>query len=578
MDKPVDIIKINCKELLVHRTLFALISSIAVHFLLMSGVILLTNLKLTRPLEWIQDTWNVVTCLKMWTCFIIFSTVVFFQGVICSKDYINPVAYASSRFVKFCHIFKLHNLLVGGLHSLLGGVLAWLHLSVEGGRFGSLIRSCHNHHGYCLVEEHYFLLLEGFWIGLYFFVNHNYIGSKNLQFPIIPQSKFSQVKRGIRMILTSTLFDGMWPMLYFCGGYSFFGNHIRNIMLAPFSLSIEQEPLDKISRLLDFNLIFYAYLHSALFVLTIQSMHILFQAYLTEWIAFDVEKVQFNQNFKIILADALSMEDIPIVQQLGYLDLVTIAQKDKERRNILFSLSQPGGHPYNWNNIIVKNLTLLKKFSEGLTSVFNVQKEKDAVIEKSAPKLNIPGGEKPYTYHMRSLIATTPNVEVNNDCQEIKQQAENFIVQYLKSLKTNFINYLLSKRLISYVFGEQFENKLRHVLNDAQSVIWSVEAISTLAALSLTEDNYGIVQKDLKEIIENLLKLKQSIDKLQKMNVSIRKPMSDDRFLKQTLTALRSAVRRSLYRIVSHFKDYMDDLALLPTVVEQLQPFLSYRE
>ncbi|XP_011499832.1 PREDICTED: nucleoporin Ndc1 [Ceratosolen solmsi marchali] len=535
MDKTADIVKAKCKELLVKRMFLAVAASIIVHFILMSGVILVTNLKITHPVEWIQDTWNVITCLRMWTYFLVFSMVIFLQGIICSKDYINPISYASSRFVKFCHIFTMHNLLVGSLFILLGGILAWLHLSVEDSRFSSLIKNCETLQGYCLVEEHYFLLLEGFWIGFYFFTNFSYLDSRNLQFCIIPRSKLSQVKRGIQIMITNTLLDAVWPTIYFLGFYSAFGNYCRSFFTSPFSLSIEDIPLDKISRLLSLSLIFYAWLHAVLFVLIIQSMHLFFQAYLTEWIPFVIEKIELTEKSKISLADALGMEKFPILRQLGYLDLVTIAQKDKTRRSILFTLSQPGGHPYNWNNIIEKSLSLIKKFSEGLNSACSNQKEENPKLTNTVPISCAQTSDKLYNYHMRNLVSATPTIE-------------------------------------------QFENKLRHAINDAQTVIWAADAISTLATVSLNEDPYGIVQKDLPEIIEVLLNVKQSLDKLQKLNISIRKPMSDDKFLKQTLTALRSAVRRSLYRIVSHFKNYIDDLALSPLTVDHLQPFFTYRE
>lgn len=568
--------KVTCRELLVRRMFLAIGASIVVHFLLMSVVLLITNLKITHPLEWLQNTWNVITCLRMWTCFLAFSVFVFLNGIVSSKDYMNPTSYASSRFVKLCQIFIPHNLLLGGIYTVLGGALAWLHLSVEGGRFGSLVKSCEKIQGYCLVEEHYFLLLNGFWIGLYFFTNSSYSGARSLQFSIIPQSKLFQVRRGIRMIIGSAMIDALWPTVYFMIFYAVFGNYCRHFFTTPFYLSIEEEPLDQISRLLTLSVIFYAWLHAVLFVLIIQSMHLFFQAYLTEWISFNIEKSQYREKPSISLSDALAM-DIPVLQKLGYLDLINIAQKDKTRRAVLFTLSQPGGHPYNWNSVHEKCMSLLKNFCNGINSACSTQKDTQSpIINKPMPTIQSPVPEKPHTYHMRSLVS--PVASPVGETEKKPVPAESFINQYLKKMKDSLVNYLLSKRLISFFFAEQFESKLRHVFNEAQAVIWAADSISSLAAVSLEEDPYGIVQKDIPEIIKVLLSLKQSLDKLQKLNVSIRKPVSDDRFLKQTLTGLRSAVRRSLYRIVTHFKNYIDDLALPPGVIDQLQPFFTYKE
>lgn len=588
--KTAELSNLHSKEILVRRMFFAIGSSIIVHFLLMSGVILTTNLDITHPLEWIKNTWNIVTCLRMWIYFFIFSVVVFFLGVVCCKNYLNPAKYSSSRFIKFYHFFTSQNFIMGGLYLLLGGVLSWLRLSVEEGKFGSLIKNCERLDNYCLVEDYYFLLLEGFWIGGYFFVTSNYIRFHNLQFPIIPQSKIIQVKRGIKDIIGSTVFDGLWPVLYFFGFYGSFGSYCRNFISIPFSLSLEEIPLDKFSRLLNTSLFFYSWLHAVLFILIIQSMHLFFQAHLTEWIQFDIETttttttaLQFPEQINISLSDALSMEKIPILQQLGYLDLITVAQKDKLRRSKLFTLSQPGGHPYNWNRVVEKSLSLMKKFSDGLNSACSSQKEEVSVINTTLSLFGtsqLP--EKNYSYQMRSLLPTdiskTDSTHQRHKIDNKVEPTQNILVQNYKNLKKTVINYLLSKKLISYIFSEQFENKIRYVLNDAQAVIWASDAISSLAALSLTEDPYGIVQKNLREIIETLLKLKQSLDKLQKLNLSMRKPMSDDRFMKQTLTALRSAIKRSLYRIVSHFKNYIKDLELTPATLDQLQQFSSFKE
>ncbi|KAJ8674863.1 hypothetical protein QAD02_010649 [Eretmocerus hayati] len=571
--------KVHCKELLVQRMFFAIATSIIVHFMLMSGTLLITNLKVAHPLEWIQNTWNLVTCFRMWAYFIVFSVLVFFQGIVCSKDYMNATVYASSRFERFCLTFTPHNLLVGSLYILIGGAIAWLHLCVEGGRFGSLIQRCEKLQGYCLVEEHYFLLLEGFWIGLYFFASSRHLGITNLQFSIIPQSKLSQVKREIQRHFPLILLDAIWPVVYFLGFYSVFGKQCRNFFATPFSLSIEDLPLDNISRLFNLALIFYAWLHAVLFTLIIQSMHLLFQAYLTEWISFDVEKNHAVGVAKLSLTDAMSLNEIPVLQQLGFLDFFIIAQKDHTRRTSLFALSQPGGHPYNWNSVIERSLSLIKTFCENLNSVCVTKVESEPQSSHPVSNFSTVMQEKPSVHHMRNLAsANSMFSDEKNDAECKPVVGENFVSKYFRNTKKSIVNYLLSKKPISYIFAEQVENKLRHVLSDAQSVIWASDAISTLAAVSLTEDSYGIVQKDLPEIIEVLLRLKQSLDKLQKMNISIRKPVSDDRYLKQMLTALRSVGRRSLYRIVSHFGDYIEDLALKPVIVDQLQPFFTYRE
>lgn len=364
--------------------------------------------------------------------------------------------------------------------------------------------------------------------------------------------------------------NAVWPTLYFMGFYFLFGGFFRNILAFPLSLTIEE------IRLLNLGLLFYAWLHAVLFQLVTQAMHLLFQAYLTEWIAFRIESVEKTN---LTLSEALAIDDIPIIKNLGYLDLVTVAQKDKLRRFSLFTLSVPGGHPYNWNSVIEKSYKLINRFSKDLDAACASQIEKNKDIGKKDPLMpESQNSEKPYVYHMRKLMPTSP-VPINPELKvDEPKLAENFLIQYYKNLRKSFVNYLLSKPLISYLFGELFESKLNSVFEEAQAVIWAVEAVSSLAVFSLVEDKYGVVQKDLTGMIEVLLKLKQSLDKLQKLNISVRKPISDDKYLKQTLLALKSATKSSIYRITCNFKKYIDDLGLSSAIADQLQPFLTFKE
>ena len=310
------------------------------------------------------------------------------------------------------------------------------------------------------------------------------------------------------------------------------------------------------------------------------TMHLMFQACLTEWIPFEIERTSVfsNEKLNVTLAEVLTMDEIPIIQQLGYLDLVTLAQKDKSRRASLFTLSQPGGHPYNWNRIIENCLSAIKEFTTELNSVCCTKEDTESEIEATHRN---PSGhlfEKPYQYQMRNLALPKSVSSAEVLCSTESVPSEQFLSRYFKTLKQTVITYLFSKPLICFIFGEQIDSKARHVLSKGQPIIWAVDAISALVVASLTEDPYGIAQKDMTAIIGALLSLKQAVDKLQKTNILMRKPVSNDKILRQCLTSLRSATRRSIYRIVTTFKDFIDDLGLASGTVDQLQPFFAYRE
>ncbi|CAK9829959.1 Nucleoporin Ndc1 [Anthophora retusa] len=568
------------KELLMQRMFLAIISNIVVQFFLVTFLVLITNLN-TDYTSWIQNTWTTITSLRMWSYFGVLATVTFFQGVICSKSYSNVPPYLKSRFIKFCEIFTSQNILLCTLHIIIGSLLIWLHLSIKGGTYSFLMTECNIIYGTCLIEEHYFLFLSGFWSGLYFFLKTSIFHTKYLRFPIIYSSKLSRFKAGICSMLPSLMAQCIWPTLYYLIGYYFLGSNCRSTILFLASAQLESKPLDSIPTLLNMSLVFQLWLYQLVFILTINSMYLLFELHLTEWVPFEFKQnnVFSNDVSGMTLIEALSMDKVPIIQHLGYLDLITIAQKDKMRRRTLFTLSQPGGHPYNWNCVVEKCTVLIKKFSDDLNEALIKAQEPPSCVPNSMLMASVSKSHKEYVYHMRNLTkenitVTTEQCDTKTVDNDLKQLGQKFV----KEKWNNFLTYLLSKPLISYIFGEIEGGKVCHILFNGQSVIWAAEAISSLAVLSLNEDSYGIAQKDLPLIINTLLGLKQALDKLQKSFIMAKRQDGDDRFSLQNYHSLRAATKRSLYRIVTSFETYICDMALEFTTMEQLYSFLVYRE
>lgn len=597
----------GCKELLFKRILMAITFSIIVQFIFMSSVILIENVDMTSPLSWIEDTWKIIACLRMWCYMIIFAMMITLQGIIFSKNYLNYSysSYAQSRFVMFCNLFTSHNLMVILMYLINGIVLVWLHLTLVDGKYSSLTKTCRRNisttiSSTCLVEEHLFLLLGGVWTGIYYFTKTNIYVFHRLQFPIIPQYKFTQIRRGISTLLPITVMNAIWPTMYFTGLYYFIGSYIKNFVASSLFIHTEEEQsLDSVWRLLNLSLILHSWLYTSLFALIINSMHLLFNAYLTEWMKFEIGS-QINiynnvnqQDITTTLPDALAMSKVPIIQHLGFLDLATLAQKEKQRRAVLFSLSQPGGHPYNWNCIVEKCLAFINNFAVEINKtvcpVPAIQQPGSKILTPTSPPPQLSDtcperfGMEPR--YMRSLVnhnlSPTPVAEDVTPTDQCNNYLGQLIGEFIKTTRQNITSYLLSKPIIFYFFGKQNNNNVQYLMFNGQPVIWAIDGISLLAVASLTEDPYGIVQKDLPAIIEALLGLKQSLDKLHKMNMLIttkKQPHYDDKDVRQMLTTLRVANRRSIYRIVTKFRNYVDDLTLDQSIRDQLNGFFVCKE
>ncbi|XP_015121567.1 nucleoporin NDC1 [Diachasma alloeum] len=559
------------KDVLFRRMLMAVVSSIIVQCLLMSLVVLLTHLSPTRPLSWLEESLSLVTSLSTWCYFLILSAVIVLQGVVCSKSYLTSPPLLDTRFAVLCSVFTPHNLTVVSLHLTIGAILVWLHLSFEGSL--SLSKKCETLAGNCLREDYVYLLLSGVFTGAHHFLRSSFFETRHLEFPVIPQGKFTQVRREMSRLIPRVMTTAVWPVMYFLGLYYSFGGCVRGVVAPVLFLSVEDEPLDRVSRLVDVQLMFRVWLYSGFFSLTMESMHLLFQVHLTEWMEFDVGQRVYEERASMSLGEALALEEVPIMQQLGFLDLVTLAQKQKSRRGIIFSLSQPGGHPYNWNCIVDRCLGVARGFAKRVEEVCAAKQEVVVPLKPVAATL-----ERPYAFHMRNLARVESPERARGSCPQPLPSTGQLILEFVKSRRQRIVDYVMSKPLVFYFFGVRSDSKIRHLLVTGQSVIWAVEAISSLAVISLREDSYGIVQKDLPGMIEALLGLKQALDKLHKMSLLSRKPQQDDREIRYLLGALRSADKRGIYRIVVAFREYFEDLALDQGVRDQLQGFFSFRE
>ncbi|RLU19778.1 hypothetical protein DMN91_008336 [Ooceraea biroi] len=569
----------SSKELLTRRIFLAVVSSVTLQFFFVCCLVLFANLS-TDYVHWLQETWSIVTSLRMWTFLVIFTTVVFLQAVFCRRVYLHTPPYYKSRFTKLLATFTAQNLYLGTLYVIIGGILIWFHLLLKGGRYSSLIADCSVIHGTCLVEEYSFLLFSGLWSGLYFsFKTRSSIG-RYFRFPIIAQSKFFQFRRRIYTALPTLMLSSLWSTLYYMTVYYFVGSYCHMVLLFTISMQAEVE-LDTMSMLLNLSLILQLWFYQFVFVLTINSTYLFFEVYLTEWtqFKFGLSGALSTDGSELTLIEALSMDKIPIMQHLGYLDLVTLAQKEKARRATLFTLSQPGGHPYNWNCVVQRCTDLLNKFSSDLNAISVKPQPPLTCYGKSVlTTMGRPTQQKDRVYHMRKLV---PDVAPTLTAVETITQETSYtglLAQFVKQKRDAFVTYLLSKPLINYIFGEQDENKIRYVLFNSQPVMWAAEAISSLSVFSLTEDHHGIVQKDIPTIVNALLSVKQALDKQQKSVILARRLQTEDKLIREIFTSLRSAIKRSLYRIVTNFEPYINDLCLESAAVEQLQSFLNYKE
>ncbi|XP_045525110.1 nucleoporin NDC1 [Pieris brassicae] len=558
-------------EIFSERLVKAVIWDIALQTFLATLLVFIIQIDVIHPLSWITSTLEDIISWKMLLNVILLGLVSFFQAYIYGKYYTSPVPKYFTRFSMFLNIFTTQNLVFTLLYALNGYFTLILYSSLAKSNFNVLKKMCEDSDGQCLNEQSLFLQLGGMWIGLFYFLSAHIFNKTVLTFPHIYQDKFQQMKLVITNVVATGFQRSMKPVGYFCVFYYFWGNKPRSVVSDVYSIYLEDPPLDNIINMLRSGIWIGLWFYASLFFISVNAMRAVFNIVLTEPMVFSIES---DKN--LTLCSALAQKS-QFTGFLGAQDFRILAMTDQSRRLQIFTLSQPGGHPRNWNGLLENSLIIIKEFSnqlEAINSDSNVNGIKDVSkrnLLNESPKSSPIG----YSGSLRNMASYPQALDIKN-IQENKE--ENTFVVGIKKEFNNFVQRLCQKPGINYFFGELTDTKLKFILLQAQPVMWTCEGLAHIVAYSLKEDKYGVVQNDLPIILSALINLKQNLEKLSKPGLIPRKQILNDSFAIRSKTAILSVVKRSIYKIVITFSKYIHEIPLDPDVQLAIQPFLVCKE
>lgn len=371
-------------------------------------------------------------------------------------------------------------------------------------------------------------------------------------------------------------------------------------------------------------------------------MAFLFQVFLTEPRVFPIEAKPLaapNGNYlaqpppqavDVTLVQALANTKVPIVRQLAALDLYTLSEFNDvyNRRQQIYALSIPGGHPYNWNALSAQCLSLINAYNVELQEAI-----KD--IKKALPQIKYNNNQMPnqaqYMKSFSSSLLTSPPTEFRSStptsatemADKIRNRQYNEthgirnmlspvpptcgsdndqLLSPIKSVADPCARFnrtidLLQKRLqsfkitvlnapgIAYLFGQSETARLHAALTiaKAEEIGWIVQGLASIAVHSKHEDRYGVVQMNLSEIFGALLQLRETVNLIPALGVlgtnSVTSPYVRSNASKAYgANVIRNAVKRSLYHLCITFDEYLADLISDPNELRILQNYIEFLE
>ncbi|NXN41553.1 NDC1 protein, partial [Rhinoptilus africanus] len=636
-----------------------------------AAFVVLSGLDPFHPVRWISDSVNDLYTSYVIFCILLMSVVIVVISIFNVEFYAVVPSIPCSRLALIGKIIHPRQVIHSVVHAVMGMLVAWCATVMTKGKFQFLAVPCTPSESLgdavlqmCLNEYHLFFLLSGAFLGssysLSYLINHmNY-----LPFPIIQQYKCLRFRRSLPLLVKHSCVESLYFVRNFCVTYYFFGYIPKVWISTTMDLRVDSKlhPLDSLTGLLDLSLFYHAWLCGVFLLITWYIAWLLFKIYATETHHFPVQPT-FAEETDQCLPKILSSNPPLIIKFLALQDLMLLSQYSPVRRQEVFSLSQPGGHPHNWTAISRECLSLLSDLTKRLitqqeaaaangrakqpagelklfpqtgavvTEDMPFQSQRSNIVPRASmsslvkasltPLKRSPGSDvgspfgspalngkmgildvnSPWHGSVQSplvmrrqpkLWTSGSDLQMNGSHQESmpvlsaaragsEAVQPSFIYTWLQNKQEQIKNFLSRRVLIMYFFSKHPEASIQAVFSDAQMHIWALGGLSHLVAASFTEDQFGVVQTTLPDILNTLLTLQEVVDRYFKLpHVSSKPPRISgslvDTSYKTLRFALRASLKTALYRITTVFGEHLNAVQVSTEHKKRLQQFLEYKE
>ncbi|XP_075472484.1 nucleoporin NDC1 isoform X1 [Ascaphus truei] len=341
-----------------------------------AAFIILSKIHILHPIQCLTDSFSDLSSSYTFFCLLLMSVLL---GILCAfhvEFYTVVPSIPGSRLSLIGQVLLPQRVLHFLAHTVMGMLVSWCCTVLSRGSYQFLVVPCTAAPSQdedslpprCLNEHHLFLLLAGAFLGysyslLYFVHNMNY-----LPFPSIQQFKYLQFRRCLPLLIKHSCVQSLYLVRNYSIVYYFLGYIPRTWIQTMMNLQIDgqRQPLDTLRGLLNLSLFYHIWLCGTFCLTTWYMVWVLFRIYATEARVFPVQS-SFAEEADQCLPYVLSCHT-PLVKYLALQDLTLLSQYSPSRRQEVFSLSQPGGHPHNWTAISRECLSLLNNLTTRLVT------------------------------------------------------------------------------------------------------------------------------------------------------------------------------------------------------------------
>ncbi|XP_026231184.1 nucleoporin NDC1 [Anabas testudineus] len=334
--------------------------------------VILSRFSLLHPIQTISECLSLLTSASAIFSFILLCGVILMIGFLNLEYYTVIPAIACSKIALLGQLLHPRQFVNSLVHCIMGIIVAWCCAITIGGRYETLCYTCTQSDGspqMCLNEFHLILLLAGAFVGF----SHSLLGviynMNYVSFHTVQQYKYLRFKGSLPLVVKCSATQALYSIRNYIVVYFFLGYIPKAWVCKTLNLHLNStaQPLDSVAGLLDLSLLYHLWISATFQLFTWYITLQLFRIFITEAYSFPVQS-SFTEDAHQCISKVLTDKQPMILKFLALQDLALLSQHSPSRRCEVFSLSQPGGHPHNWNAISKECLSLMTDLTQRLVA------------------------------------------------------------------------------------------------------------------------------------------------------------------------------------------------------------------
>ncbi|XP_014853173.1 PREDICTED: nucleoporin NDC1 isoform X1 [Poecilia mexicana] len=334
--------------------------------------VFLSKFSFLHPIQTISECLSLLMSSCLIFSFILLGGVVTMVGFLNLEYYTVIPTIACSKIALLGQLLHPRQVINSFAHCLMGVIVGWCCAVTAGSRYETLGCPCKSSDGVPqmgLNEYHLVFLLAGAFVGF----SHSLLGVIHninyVSFNAVQQYKYLHFKGSLPLVLKCSAIQAFYSIRNFTVAYFFLGYIPKTWICKTLNLHLDSSVhrLDSITGFVDLSLLYHLWISATFLLFTWYTTLLLFRIFVTEVYSFPVQPT-FTEDSRQCLPRVLTDQQPMILKFLALQDLALLSKHSPSRRSEVFSLSQPGGHPHNWNAVSRECLALLADLTQRLVA------------------------------------------------------------------------------------------------------------------------------------------------------------------------------------------------------------------